>query len=148
MNEHTNIDYANMPSSYMMCFNTACPKAETCLHLMAGANLPATYTCGLAIYPNMQTGENGCKFFDEAQPKQMAWGFSALFEIVRYRDAKRLREAMKKLLGCHTNYYRYNRGEKLLNPKQQEQIRKLFRKYGYDTGVEFDHYVTTYDFKV
>ena len=71
MNEHTNIDYANMPSSYMMCFNTACPKAATCLHLMAGANLPATYTCGLAIYPNMQTGENGCKFFDEAQPKQM-----------------------------------------------------------------------------
>ena len=55
---------------------------------------------------------------------------------------------VKKLLGCHTNYYRYNRGEKLLNPKQQEQIRKLFRKYGYDTGIEFDHYVTTYDFKV
>lgn len=146
MDEKTILDFEKVPASYMMCFNASCPKAATCLHLLAGASLPATITCGPAIYPNAKTDGKGCKFFDEAKPVQMAWGFSKLFDVVRYRDAKMMRDIMAKKLGNRSNYYRYNRGEKLLNPQEQEKILNIFRKSGYETGLEFDHYVTTYDF--
>ena len=51
-----------------------------------------------------------------------------------------------KYLGGKTPYYRYNRGDKLLTPEQQAWIIRRFESAGYTKDLEFDGYVTTYDF--
>ena len=43
-------------------------------------------------------------------------------------------------------YYEYRRGERLLNPKQQAWINRLFEQYGYATPVTFDGEKICYDF--
>ena len=76
----------------------------------------------------------------------MAYGFKLLFKEVKQKDYTRLREQMKAYLGSHGAYYRYNRGEKLLNPEQQQWIVNLFRTYGYTENLTFEQYREVYDF--
>ncbi|MDY6033294.1 MAG: DUF6078 family protein, partial [Alloprevotella sp.] len=45
-----------------------------------------------------------------------------------------------------TSYYRYQRGERLLTPEQQQWILKLFASKGYTDQLLFEHYVESYDF--
>ena len=53
---------------------------------------------------------------------------------------------MKAYLGGHGTYYRYNRGEKLLTPEQQEWILRLFTRYGYSENLSFEGYCDVMDF--
>ena len=48
-------------------------------------------------------------------------------------------------LGSRGTYYRYQSGERLLTPEQQQKILQLFTAKGYN-GLSFEHYVETYDF--
>ena len=76
----------------------------------------------------------------------MAWGFNKLFAEVKSKDEASLRLEMKTYLGGNGTYSRYKLGRRLLTPQQQEYIINLFRARGYSDGLEFDHYVDTYDF--
>lgn len=138
-------DSNSIPPSFVVCFNSGCPKAEECLRRLAGDHLPQKRKFGPAIYPTMEVGDNGCRLFMTGKTKLMAWGFAKLFEDVKIKDGTKLRDAMKTYLGGRSNYYRYNSGEHRLTPEQQTWILHLFHKKGYD-GLEFEHYVHAYDF--
>ena len=43
-------------------------------------------------------------------------------------------------------YYEYKRGDRPLNPEQQQTIRELVKSYGYTREVPFDRYTETYQF--
>lgn len=147
MKEDNNIfDFRMVPPSFALCFKADCPRAAECLRFKTAGFLPAKHQMGPAIYPNITVGEKGCRYFHPSKPKVMAWGLSSMFYDVRSFHVADLRAAVKNYLGGHTNYYRYNRGEYLLSPEQQKQILKIFKKNGYE-DVDFEHYVTTYDFK-
>lgn len=79
-------------------------------------------------------------------PIRGAYGFSKMFENVRKKDVSLLREKVIEYLGSQSGYYRYNSGQRLLLPEQQEQILALFREQGYQENLSFDHYSETYDF--
>ncbi len=147
MEENITFDFRNVPRTYQLCFLEDCPRKEVCLRHMAGQFLPEDRNFGQAIYPNMKRGEKGCRLFATGETKVMAYGFKRLFANVLSRHEHGLRTAMKQYLGGHGSYYRYHNGEKLLGPEQQEWIIQLFRRTGYNEGLEFDHYVQLYDFE-
>jgi len=144
-NEKTLFNYADAPKSWYNCFNSACPKAGECMHFMTGKNVPDDVTLGNAIYPNAcKNGE--CRFFKQIRMMRGAYGFNTMLNDLKRKDEELLRGMITDYLGSNTTYYKFNRGEKLLTPEQQEWILALFRKYGYTGEKEFEGYRYIYDF--
>ena len=144
-NEKTLFNYADAPKSWYNCFNSACPKAGECMHFMTGKNVPADVTLGNAIYPNAcKNGE--CRFFKQIRMMRGAYGFNTMLNDLKRKDEELLRGMITDYLGSNTTYYKFNRGEKLLTPEQQEWILALFRKYNYTGDKEFEGYRYIYDF--
>ena len=141
------LDFRRLPASYKRCFLTTCPRRADCLRAKVTDNVAQGELWGPAVYPAALGADGRCRFFRTGQPQVMAWGFGKLYYDTRHRDEVALRAAIKGYLGSEAAYYRVNRGAKLLTPEQQEYILGLFRKLGYSKGLEFEHYVETYDFR-
>ena len=89
--------------------------------------------------------EDGCPFFRNDEPVQMATGF-----IINNNPAMRqafinLRHHIESITGGGGSYYLYRNGNKWLTPKQQEQMRKLFANAGYPEPT-YERYKYCYDF--
>lgn len=139
-------DFTTVKPSWSLCFNEKCPRHTTCMRYFVGKQVPSDRTEGLTIYPNaLQAG--ACSSFVEKRIERFAWGFRKLFPQVKRVHYATLRDSMKAYLGGHSNYYRYMRGEYMLNPKQQQWILELFGQYGYTENLLFEHYVYSYVFK-
>ena len=142
-NETFNFDC--VPSSYTLCFNSSCPLSQQCMRHLAGQHVPDHLTRGMAIYPNA-FADGKCKYFKQIRVMRAARGFGDIFANVRRSDYDAMRSLLTKCLGTGGTYYRYHSGKKLLTPEQQEAIRHIFRKFGYDDDVKFNAYVNVYDF--
>ena len=139
-------DFASVPPKWPLCFSEECPCHGECLRFLAGQLAPDDLTLGLAIYP-AALKKDVCPHFKEARVKRMAYGFKQLFQEVKKKDNTSLHNQVEAYLGGHSAFYRFNRGERLLNPERQEWILNLFRKYGYTGNLAFDHYCEVYDFR-
>jgi hypothetical protein len=140
-------DVKRMPLSWQVCFLSECPVKEQCLRQLAVGFVSDERDFGPAVYPTMKVDEHGCRLFVKAETKRMAWGFKTLFSDVKSRHEQALRNSLKVYLGGHSSFYRYNRGERLLNTEQQDWILNLFRQYGYTDNLTFDHFVETYEYE-
>ena len=140
-----NLDWSLVPTTWRQCFYSDCPKHEVCSHYFTGQRVPDGIVSGPAVYPNACKGGN-CEFFKELRSINAAYGFDPLFKDVKQRDYTVLRTKIKEYLGGHSAYYRYNRGERLLTPEQQEWIIALFNQHGYTENLTFKNYLETLDF--
>ena len=138
-------NFSEVPASWMLCFCEGCTRHADCLRYLTGQHVPDDLTCGNAVYPS--ACRNGsCRHFKQIRVIHAAYGFAPLFREVKQKDYTLLREKMKAYLGGHGTYYRYNRGERLLTPEQQQWILSLFARYGYTDGLAFEHYRDVIDF--
>lgn len=138
-------DFSQIPSGWHHCFNANCPMHDTCLRYQTGQQLPDEFTWGYAVFPPaLKDGK--CSFFRKDEKVVMATGFvvpgnrrmSDMFVNMRHR--------LTKYLGGNGTYYLYRNGKKWLSPKQQEDIRQLFRAAGYQEDVVFACETVDYDF--
>ena len=134
-----------IPPSYARCFQSNCPKADTCARFLAGKHIPEGQVRGEAVYPTARRGSD-CKMYKQTRVIRAAYGFKALFAEVKQKDDTPLRSRIKAYLGGNTTYYRYHHGERLLTPEQQKWIINLFRRKGYTEELRFDGYRELYDF--
>lgn len=134
----------NVPSDYLYCFNVGCPRAKDCIRHFAAEHIDASVKVGSAVFPTALLGDGGCDRFKQKRIIKAAWGFAPLFADVKERDGSTLRSRLKSFLGGNGTYYRFNRGERLLTPEQQEWILSLFRQYGYD-HLHFEGYQEIWD---
>lgn len=139
-------EFKDVPAGYQVCFSVQCPMREKCLRWKAAQKVPSDKKWGPAIYPTALETDGSCPFYHLAEPIRMAYGFSKLFYNVLGRQLQGLRSELISYLGGKTNYYRCNRGERYLSPEQQTWILDCFRRAGYSQNLEFDGYVTLYDF--
>ena len=144
-NNTTKIDMRIVPASYVCCFNDQCPRCHQCLRWMVGQSNQANGTISTVVLPTVLKLKQ-CPEYRSAEQVTMAWGFSKLFDDVKSKHETPLRDAMKRYLGGNGTYSRYKLGRRLLTPEQQAHIIGLFRAKGYTEGLQFDHYVTTYNF--
>lgn len=135
-----------VPASWQICFLEECAVKERCLRHLFANQLPEKPDWGPAVYPTIKRDEKGCRLFATSEPQRMAWGFEKIFSVVKYGDVVKLRKKVQQMLGGHSNYYRYNKGERLLSAEQQKAIIDLLQEFGYQENLEFDHYAYVYDF--
>lgn len=132
------ISGADIPATWLYCFNSSCPRRDTCVRYQAGLALDGSRTCGNAVFPTAADGGD-CPHFKLLRRIRTAWGLARLFDNVRAGDAPALRKRLKALLGGNGSYYRYHHGTRRLSPEQQSLVRRMFARSGYD-GVDFEHY--------
>ena len=133
------IDFTKIGPGYVYCFNAECKQAETCVHYLAGSQVPADKEMGLAVFPGAFR-KRSCRFYHEAKEVTFAYGFEHIYDQVRRNDYTAMRKELTLYLGNVGQYYRYKHGEKGLSPAQQKHIVEVFRRYGYTEDIVFDRY--------
>lgn len=137
-------EQGDVPGVIRYCFTEPCPMKNQCIHYLAAICKNDDVQQGYAIFPDaLQNGK--CRFFASLRVVEKAWGFDKLFAEVRVKDAPTLRSEMRAYLGSKGQYYRYKLGQLKLLPEQQEHIKRLFARFGYE-DVEFEHFAEEIDF--
>ncbi|MCH3985676.1 MAG: DUF6078 family protein [Prevotella sp.] len=132
------------PRCYQICLLSDCPMAEECIRYFAGLHIDKDEHSGFATYPTALKGSK-CEYFKKKRIIQGAWGFHTIFKDVKRCDSASLHNAIKQYLGGNGTYYRYDHGERILTPEQQNWIINLFKQYGYTDNLEFDGDKEVYD---
>ena len=131
---------------YTVCFAEQCPLREQCLRFLVGQYIPdtkSTYHCVNPRYQDVATER--CTLFRNSEKVKFAKGMKNIFNAEMPRKVEPF--VLQRLidLHCHTYYYEYRRGARLIPPAVQEEVRSLFREAGWNEEVHFDGYVEDYD---
>ena len=140
------LESKDIPYGYALCFNEECQLRDTCLHYQAYLLKSADRLGGPAIYPDAwKSGQ--CQRYNEARLAKKAWGFTHIYNNVPHYHRAEARQRVQNYFsrGCGP-YYRYNRGENKLSPRQQKDIMTILAQYGPTDDLAFDHYETVWDF--
>ena len=144
--EERELKAKDIPGKYPLCFNDECADKEKCMHYQARLLKGEGRLYGQAIYPTAWQDGN-CKFFREKRLVKMAWGFTKLYDNVPYREKAEARQCVHSFFGRGNGpYYRVHHGVNMLSPEEQEKILQIVAKFGSIEGIEFDHYITDWDF--
>jgi hypothetical protein len=135
-------DYTQIPPSWQYCFHASCPMHDTCLRYQTGLHLPDDHLWGQAVFPPaMKNGH--CDFYRKDEKVTLATGFVTDDEVQNKMFIS-MRLVLSEFLGGNGGYYLYRNGKRWLSPAQQEHIRQLFRKAGYQGEVHFEKTTTDY----
>lgn len=129
-----------MPTHYMICLNTSCPRAETCLRQMCSNQYPAERVSIHALNPQLYPKEGGeCSYYRPMKKIRLAWGIKDLLREIPYDKARSVKREMLAHFG-HTKYYRFFREELPLTPSDQSAIQKIFRQHHAGATPEYARY--------
>ena len=138
-------DFSNMPNDWAVCLMHDCILKEKCLRYHATKTLSVSRHSALTVLPSARSG-NSCKEFHAMKTERLAWGFSHLFDDVKYCDYRSLRRTMEDHFGSRFVYYRYHRGINKLSEEEQQWINELFLHYGYAAPRVYDNYQTSWEY--
>ncbi|MBQ7420245.1 MAG: hypothetical protein IJV17_05855 [Prevotella sp.] len=131
----------------MLCFNNECPMCDHCLRYQVGVQECQQRLWGRAVYPSaLKDGK--CSFYRKAEEVKLAYGFHSLYKNVPKHERSLMRNIITDYVGSVGSYYRYHNGEHMLAPCQQQTILGFFAERGYDQGIAFDHYLSTYNYEL
>lgn len=137
--------FKEVPEGYHLCFNSECKRHGDCIRFLAGEHLPSVVMGGPCVYPNAWKGGH-CPYFKQTRIIHAAWGFRNLFKGLPTQDVQTLKARVTNYLGGPVQTFKYQHGEKLLTPEQQEQIRQFFVELGHTKDLVFDGFTFIYDF--
>lgn len=138
-------DFKQIPSGWRYCFNAQCPIKDQCLRFQTALALPDSYEWGEAVFPGaLKNGK--CRFFRKDEKVLLATGFVSKNQPRMNEMFVAMRHRLTQYLGGNGTYYLYRNGKKWLTPRQQADIRAIFRRAGYQEEVVFSETWLTYDF--
>ena len=144
--EEKELKAKDIPMGYPLCFNEECAEKGKCMHFQARLLMPERRYFGSAVFP-LAWKDGKCKCFKEKKLVNKAWGFTKIYDNVPQRQKAEARACVHSFFGRGNGpYYRVHHGENKLSPKEQEEILKILAKFGSIEGIQFDHYVTDWDF--
>jgi len=133
------LDYAQVPGGYALCFDGACPLGERCLRRLAAESLPEDVLQVCAVNPRRCRPDAHCPYFRPSEPARMARGFTCALGTVPMANVPKVEQAVTALYN-RSYYFRMRRGQYVLTPAQQAQIARILTEYGAAQPVEFDAY--------
>lgn len=139
------LKWKQVPDGWAICFNNDCALHEQCLRWHAAQVSPSDLTKARCVTPHA-ISDGKCQLFASTQKVRYASGFSTIYKNVLKDDYTPLRKQMTMMLSGKRYYYEYMRGERLLSPWQQQQIRELFADRGYADNVVFDDFEDVFEF--
>ncbi|MBR6482127.1 MAG: hypothetical protein IKT26_02720 [Bacteroidaceae bacterium] len=134
------------PSDYPKCLQADCPAADQCLRNLMGRAVSEKAIVMTVINPKNLKPELGtsCPYFHSTQPMRMARGFTKALDNVRHGEVKKIVAELSQLFDERL-YYRFRKGERLINPQQQAIIAEVLTRHGASQPVEFDSYEEGYN---
>jgi len=139
-------NYEKIPDWWALCPKSDCKMAETCLRHQVCMQVPEKYKRWQCILPHA-TKKDPCEFYRKLEKVTMAKGIASVYKNVESRDARScIRYALTAHLGSKGTYYRYKDGERLINPKLQQEIIDIVHRYAPGIEVKFDETFEDYDF--
>ena len=140
------IDYKKIPDWWAVCPNSNCPLAETCLRQQACRQMPQEVRFWTCVLTHAQK-DGECPYYLKYEKVMMAQGLNSIYKNVRAREARsKIRVTLTDYLGSKGTYYRYKDGERLINPKLQQEIINIVHRYAPGVEVTFDKLYADYDF--
>ena len=138
-------DFRQVPRNWALCYISECPRHGECLRYQACLMAPDRRVYHKCILPSVLR-QGDCQHFCSVQKVRAAVGFRNIFRSVLARDIADIRKELMAYLGSRNTFFRYQRGDLLLLPAQQQWIQQLLRRYGYTDDVTFDAYREVYLF--
>ena len=133
-------------NGYTICFADNCPLKERCLHYLVGQQMSDTRSTYSCVNPCFQdVGTANCSLFRKAEKVKYAKGMMHIFNDDM---PKRVEPYVRQSLiskHCHTYYYEYRNGTRLIPPAVQEEIRQYFHEAGWNGDVIFDGFIEDYE---
>ena len=154
MNHENNVTTAsgktdNMPKDYIYCpaADGACPRAPQCLRAIAYRQLTATEASDKPgpiriVHPAcVAHAQKGCDYYRDSTPVRFAQGMTKLFDEIPHRLEADIRRRIMACFSCRSYYFQSRKGERLITPKEQQDIANVFRRAVMKAEPEFDDYV-------
>lgn len=133
-------------SGYSVCFAEQCPKKGQCLRWLVGQQIPDDKCFYYCVNPRSQgVGTEECPHFRKAEKVSFAKG---MMHIYNENMPKRVEPYVRqRLIGshCRTYYFEFRKGQRLIPPAIQEEIRQYFREAGWNEEVSFDSYIKDFE---
>lgn len=146
------IKLQDIPQAYGYCFETpdSCPKASTCLRAQAAQLLIKSkqaetlfVTCVHPCLVSAHAADGTCELYRPDTVQRYAKGMTRLFDTLPLKAAKSVKQQVIHSFSCERIYYQCRSGERLISPKEQERIARIFRAAGIQEAPQFDGYVET-----
>lgn len=138
-------NFKQVPRSWALCYLSECPRHAECLRYQACLAAPDGRVYHKCILPSVLR-QGACQYFRPVEKVRAAVGFRNIFGKVLAKDITNMRKELAAYLGSRATFFRYQRGDLLLESAQQEWIQQMFRRYGYTDEVTFDSYREIYVF--
>lgn len=138
--------FSKTPTNWAVCMQADCPLHEGCLRYQTFEFINARHTQHRCVLPSARDGK-GCRYHIPFAKVPVAWGMRELLSDIKKSDADEMRACIKALFRSHSTYYRYYNARYPISPAQQQAIRRIFKRFGYDPeAVHFDHVEQDYFF--
>lgn len=139
------LSFKDVPEGYHLCFNAECEKHDECIRYQAGKLVPPVVMGGPCVYPNAYK-DGHCPYYKQMRVIHAAWGLRNIFKGISQQDAQTLKAKVTNYLGGPVATFKYQHGDLLLTPEQQQQIKSFFEEMGYTKDLVFDGFTFIYDF--
>jgi len=144
MNQAVEFNYERVADWWPLCFNNSCLAADKCMRHFAATHASADVTKHVCVTPMAKGYGKKCDWFKEKEIITLAYGFTTLFDQVRYKDGAALRQALIDYYHCKRQYYWHYHGERPTSPEQQTDMQEIMKQFGYDEPITFDRYEQAY----
>ena len=138
-------NFKQVPYYWSLCCLSECERKEECMRYQVCQLMPERMTDHPCVLPSVLKKKE-CPRFHPIKKVRAAYGFRFIFLKVLAKDITEIRSRIARYLGSQATFFRYQRGDYPLMPRQQEWIQKLFRQYGYTEELSFDRYRDIYQF--
>ena len=130
----------SLPTNYPVCEHSSCPMAATCLHHIA-------YTMMLEqneeylrlINPTRCSKDKTCTYYHDKKPVIFARGVTNFQKHMFPQQYDQFMTTLCFHFG-RNQYFKRRRGDILISPEEQEEIRHMLEKVGAASKMAFDNY--------
>lgn len=130
---------------FTACFDSSCPLHEHCMRWQGRVYVKSRPLVVTVVnQANPQVGGPQCLMYSHDEPVRMAYGFTALLNILPRGAGRHL---LARIIDTyHRTYaYEYRNGTRPMPPLIQHQIEQWCRELGWEGPVDFDRYSEEYE---
>lgn len=147
----------DIPQGYAHCFagKDSCSRADSCLRAIAARLLteskePPSQTVHTVnvFFLEQLTDRDACPLYRSSEPRRYAKGMTHLFDELPLKQARVVRQKVVNSFSCERYFYHSRNGHRLISPKEQQKIAKVFRNTGLDLLPKFDGYEYVIEWQV
>ena len=129
-----------VPTNYMLCIKSDCPKAATCLRYKATQMMPTEVKTWSILSPTfLEQMEGECPHYRSVEKVRYARGFVHMVRTLPVNISEMVAHKLIARFGRNA-YYDMRKGKRTIAPTEQDVIIAVVAECGAQQEVVFDSY--------